>query len=396
MKGRRRLLLPFLHDLPVPLHNLASFFLGNKRNRMVQCNHGTTDQRHYDLSCQARIPKRGLMNTMKKGRIRKRWFLITLQLLLVFAIAGQLLVDRIGQKSEHGQFYSYQSFLPYMWITIAVTGAAALLVYLAVRFFPVRNKGMKALAWVLGIALSAWMLYCINLFIDKVNDSSGDAYGAAGLWVAYVDRLAEERMVWDKSHWFGHGDDAYEYSYEEFVEARGHLSLAHEVEEPYTSIVDERYKLANVFEYFYSDTLLGVLSYFYGKWVWLLYSLLAAGAVILAVSLLPLVGFLPGKLFYLIGCVLFAMMVLLPALNGCALVFDPIAGPIFTGSGRYYCEYALLYVGPTLGVLLGLPRRVKGTILEGNAKESKGEERKREERKGEESKGEESKGKERS
>ena len=72
------------------------------------------------------------------------------------------------------------------------------------------------------------------------------------------------------------------------------------------------------------------------------------------ISLLPLAGRLPGKLLYCVDWVLFAEITLLPALNGCALVYDPVAGPLFTGVGKYYWKYGAMFAGPALGVMLGL------------------------------------------
>ena len=298
------------------------------------------------------------MKNLKEINTRKKWFLISIGLLLVFAIIGQIGIDKICLESERGQYWEYERCLPYMGITIAVTGAAIGLIYLAVRFFPVKQKILKISAWVLGIVIAGWMLFCSGVTVYRATDSS-DVYGAAGLWIAYVDRLEEEQKVWDRSHWFGHGDEVYEYSYDEFTEAHSHLYLGNEEEEPYQSIVDERYRMEYVFEYCASDTMINVLSYFYGKWVWLLYSVIALFALILGASMLPQAGRLPGKLMFLAAWILFGTITLLPALNGCALVFDPVAGPLFTGIGWYYWQFGVLFTGPAIGVILGLIFRRK-------------------------------------
>lgn len=298
------------------------------------------------------------MKNLKDINTRKKWFLISIGLLLVFAIIGQIGIDQICLESEHGQYWEYERRLPNLGITIAVTGAAIGLIYLAVKFYPLKKKLLKIIAWVLGIALSGWMLSRAGYMIYSAIDS-GDVYSAAGLWIGFVDRLEEEQKVWNKSHWFGHGDEVYEYSYDEFADAHNHLSVGNEEEEPYQSTADERYKAYSVFAYCSSDTMINVLSYFYGKWVWLLYSLLAICAVALGASVLPLSGKLPGKLMFLAAWILFCVITLLPALNGCALVFDAVAGPLFTGFGSYYREFGVLYAGPAIGVMLGLIYRKK-------------------------------------
>ena len=162
---------------------------------------------------------------------------------------------------------------------------------------------------------------------------------------------------WNKSYWFGHGDEVYAYDYEEFTEALTHLHLGNEDEEPYHSIVDERYKMEYVFQYCESDTMINVLSYFYGRWVWLIYSLMAFCSVTLAATLLPFAGRLPSKLMFLTAWILFGVITILPALNGCALIFDPVAGVLFTGIGQYYSLYGALFAGPAIGVILGLVYR---------------------------------------
>ena len=303
------------------------------------------------------------MKTRKNENKRKKGFLITLMLLLVFAVIGQIGIDKISLESERGQYWEYESHLHYLGITIAITCAAIGLFFLVVRFFPVKKKLLKIIAWVLGIVLSSWMLFCSGNSIYRSFDS-GDVYGVAGLWLAYVDRLEEEQKVWNKSHWFGRGEEIYEYSYDEFTEAHSHLSLGNEDEEPYHSMLEERYKMEAVFQYCESDTMINVLSYFYGKWVWLIYGLLDICTVVLGASMLPLAGRLPGKIMFLAAWILLCVTVTLPALNGCALVFDLIGGPLFTGTDSYYWLFGALTGGPAIGVMLGLVFRKNKTPLE--------------------------------
>lgn len=303
------------------------------------------------------------MKTLKYAKTRKKRFLVSIGLLLVFAVIGQIGIDRISLESERGQYWEYENCLPYLGITIAVTLVAIGLFYLVVRCIPTKKKPMKIIAWLLGMVLSSWLLFCSGVTIYRTTDT-GDVYGAAGLWLAYVDRLEEQRRVWDNSHWFGHGDEVYEFSYEEFSEAHSHLYIGNEHEEPYHSIADERYKAEYVFKDCASDTMINVLSYFCGRWVWLVYGLLALCSVIFGASMLPLAGKLAGKLLFLAAWILFAIITVLPVLNGCALVFDPVAGPLFTGLGWYYWIFGVLFVGPPIGVMLGLTSRKQENLLE--------------------------------
>lgn len=95
------------------------------------------------------------MLTIKDSKIRRKWFLITLGLLIVFAVIGQITCDKIALESKRGEFWDYHMGLPYQGITIGVTCAAVRLTDLAVRFFPGKHKVAKIFAWMLGIAMVA-------------------------------------------------------------------------------------------------------------------------------------------------------------------------------------------------------------------------------------------------
>lgn len=293
------------------------------------------------------------MLNLKDGKIRKKWFLIALGLLIVFAVVGQIACDKIALESRRGQYWDHQRGLPYLGITIGVTCVAAGAIYLAVRFFPVKNKAAKIFAWLLGIAMTAWMLLVSGLYI-YVSLDSGDIYHA-GWWIGYVDKLEEERALWRKTRWFGRGDEYYQYDYNIFANAPTEEYRAKE--EPYHTAVDERYKAETVYQNFDSVTMLNVLSHFYGRWVWLLYLLIALVSVALAISMLPLVGNLCIKILYCAACLLFIVITVMPALNGCGLIYDGVSGPPFTGYGQGSWRFGMFITGPALGIMFGLSGR---------------------------------------
>ena len=103
--------------------------------------------------------------------------------------------------------------------------------------------------------------------------------------------------------------------------------------------------------------MLNVLSYFYGRWVWLLYLLIALAAIALAISMLPLVGNTYTKILYCAACLLFAVITIMPDLNGCGLVYDSVSGPPFTGYGFGYWGFGIFITAPALGIILGLISR---------------------------------------
>lgn len=295
------------------------------------------------------------MLNLKDGKIRRKWFFVTLVLLIAFAAIGQIACDEIALESRLGQQWDYQRGLPYLLITIGATCAATGLMYLAVRFFPVKNIILKIFAWLLGIVIVAWMLLVSVVYIYNSFDT-GDVYHA-GWWIGYVDKLEEEQALWRKTRWFGRGDEYYQYDYDVFANAPAEEYRAEE--EPYHTAVEERYKAEKVYRYFDSDTMLNVLSYFYGKWVWLLYSLITFASVILSISMLPLVGNTYIKILYCAACLLFMFITIMPALNGCGLVYDNVSGPPFTGYGPAYLEFEISATAPTLGIMLGLSGRGK-------------------------------------
>lgn len=303
------------------------------------------------------------MMTLKDGKIRRKWFLFALGSLVVFAVIGQIACDKIALESKRGKFWGYQSGLPYQGITIGITCAAIVLTNLAVRFFPRKHKIAKVFVWMLGIAMVAWMLLVSFIYIDSSFDFDDVYY--AGWWIGHVDKLEEEQKLWRKTHWFGRGGKYYQYDYEVFENAPREESRAED--EPYHSALEERYKAETVYRYFDSDTMLNVLSYFYGRWVWLAYLLIVLTSIVLGISLLPLVDTIHRKLLYCTACSLFAVITIMPALNGCALVYNGIYGPLFTGYGYAYWEFGALMAGPTLGLILGLSGHKQGEAVKASS-----------------------------
>lgn len=271
----------------------------------------------------------------------------------MFAVIGQIACDEIALESRRGQYWDYHRGLPYLGITIGLICVTAGLIYLAIRFFPVKHKVAKIFAWLLGIAMTAWILLVSGLYI-YVSLDPGDVYHA-GWWIGYVDKLEEKQTLWRKTRWFGQGDEYYQYDYDVFENAPAEEYRAKE--EPYHTAVDERYKAETVYQDFDSVTMLNVLSYFYGRWVLLLYLLIAFVSVVLAISMLPLVGNIYTKILYCTACLIFTVITIMPALNGCGLVYDGFSGPPFTGYAHGYWRFGMFVTGPALGIMLGLSGR---------------------------------------
>lgn len=298
---------------------------------------------------------------MTKYHTRKRLYLLSVGFMILFAAVGSFFADRIGLESEAGQFWDYESRLPGIGVNLTISCAATFLIYLIVRYFPLGAQAMKILAWILGIVAGVWMLFVSGYYLCLSSDPT-DVYGAAGLWISYVDKREVEKTVWDKSHWLGRGDDVYETGFQQYLEAKNHLYLGNEGEEPYHSIVDERERIEFVFRLFQWNTMINVLSYCYGKWVWLLYLTIAVLNVGLALSLLRAAETVPGRMLYLSAWILGTVFSLIPVLGGCGFVYAP-CGPPFTGYGPTCWGLNVLTAGIAYGVILGIMQRKTNQTL---------------------------------
>ena len=293
------------------------------------------------------------MNDIKKIKANRICFIICLGLLILFAVFGQISCDEIALASRRGQYWEYQRGLPYLMATIGIICLAVGLIYLLIRVLTVKRRVTKILAVMLGIAIVAWMLLISGLYIYRSIDSSDYYY--AGWWIGYVNKLDEERNLWSKTHWFGKGDEYYQYSYEVFVNAPSEEYRADE--EPYHSAVEERCKAETIYQFFNSDTMLNVLSYFYGRWVWLVYSIIAVVTVSFGISLIATVDSLWKKTLFFVAWLLFAIITIMPVLNGCGLVYDGAFGPPFTGYGEAYWQFGVFITAPSIGIILGLSEK---------------------------------------
>lgn len=286
-----------------------------------------------------------------KIQTKKRYFMITLGLLIVYFVLGTVAVSRCSEDSA--------DMILEQTGTVIAALVSIVLVGLAIRFFPEKKKAAKFFGWLFGIIIVVWMLsyavYCVSLSFD-----SGDVYGSSTRqWIAYVDKLEVEKNVWDKSRWFGRGEEVYDYTYGEYAGVlKREFSDRKKPNEIESAILNERDEIEYTFMFYDSDTILNVLSYMYGKWVLLVYMIDTALMLGLALLLLPEVGKLPQKLLYLAAWVLLAVIFVLPGFNGGAVWYS-YWGPPFSGAGSIYRVYNVLVTGPAIGVVLGLIFRVR-------------------------------------
>lgn len=266
---------------------------------------------------------------------------------VLFAIIGQLVCDQLG--TIRGSFLHL--------ITIVLIAFEILVLYVIAGYLTKNGRATRILAWVMGVIACLYMIFMSGLFIFG-SPNPVEVYGA-GWWVGQVDKLEDEQRLWSLSHWIGQGEPYYEY--DDAIVATPAEKEAEAMAEPYHSALDERVRAETVYQFYYSDTLLNVLSYSFGRWVWLIYLAIVVVWMVVGIRALSEVNKIPLKLLYLSSWLLFTAVVWLPALNTCGLKFS-YYGPPFTGFSSAYWEFNLMMVGPPLAImffLLSEPERSK-------------------------------------
>lgn len=276
---------------------------------------------------------------IKFPRKELRPLLYAVLALILFAVIGQAACDRLGALKGGAR----------QWLTIAFMILEFAVLSLAVHLLSGQGRVIRILAWIAGVLTFLYILFIAVLLLFGVS-SPVETYGT-GWWIGQVDKLEEEQRLWSLSHWVGHGGPYYEYD-NSVVEVPAETE-AQSMEEPYRSALDERARAETTYWYYYSDTMINVLSYLYGRWVWLIYLAIVLAWMAAGVRASCLVRGTPSKLLYFASWLLFTIVLWLPALNGCGLSFFDY-GPPFTGFSRAYWEYNLLMAGPPLGVMLSL------------------------------------------
>lgn len=281
------------------------------------------------------ITKNGMMRLDKNSRC---WCCCTLTFVL-FAVLGQLACNQLG---------TLRRSFPHL-ITVILTFCEVAIIYFIAKGLARKGTAARIFAWIVGVITFLYMIFMSSLLIFGSPDSV-EVYGA-GWWIGQVDKQEEEQRLWSLSHWVGRGDPYYEY--DDAIVATPAEKEAQAMAEPYHSALDERVRAETVYRYYYSDTLLNVLSYLFGRWVWLIYVAIAIIWMVLGIRALPKVNGIPLKLLYLSTWLLFSAVVWLPALNACGLKFS-YYGPPFTGFSSAYWEFNLIMVGPPLAIMFFL------------------------------------------
>lgn len=262
--------------------------------------------------------------------------------LVLFGVFGQIACDQVG--SVKGMFHQ--------WNTLALTLLEICCLLVCIHFLTKPGRVLLVIRRIVGVAVAVFMLFVSWMLVFTAPDQVV-TYGT-GWWIGQVDKLEEEQHLWSVTHWVGRGDAYYEY--EDSDAAEPAKSEAEAMEEPYHSAVDERTRTEIAYRYYYSDTMLNVLSYLYGRWVWVIYLAIVIAWTVAGLWVSSQARGLSAKLLYFASWTLFTVVIWLPVLNGCGLHFS-YYGPPFTGFGDAYWEYNLLMVGPPLGVMFSFVKQ---------------------------------------
>lgn len=187
------------------------------------------------------------------------WYFIATGMLFAVGLLGQLLCDGLGYSIMTGKY------LLYILCFVVVCAVC----YGVLRLLHGKGRLRRGIAWVLGTIVVAWTGFCL-LATGVAMGRDFCAYGNG--WVLAGCSYSEEyRALSQLTHWFGAGEPYYQYTDADAVAEENHPDGLEQ--EPYQSASMERAKAAEVFWSYRGQALLNVVSYQYGRWYLLLYSL---------------------------------------------------------------------------------------------------------------------------
>lgn len=262
--------------------------------------------------------------------------------LFVVGLLGQLLCDHMGYGIGVGWYL----------LAMLVFLAMCTVMYSVTRFLERPGILFRILSWGLGLIVVTWA----GIVLLQVVVSAKDDYCLYGNgWCLQGIHITEEYNYINRlTHWFGAGEPYYQYS---DVQATPLTDTeAGWTQEPCLSASMERAKAESVFWDYRGTTILSVVSYRYGRWYLVLYSLVM---IVWAINAICLVLKQTGVVRRL-----FLSVALLPLLIcGCGSIFSALGffylyfGPLFCLP--YFWQECVLVQFLFLSLLIGLclPRR---------------------------------------
>lgn len=212
------------------------------------------------------------MHRFKDMQWQEKAFALPTIAVLAFGIMGYFLGKLCGSYLDEWQFrslYSIINSLLYdkylLWLALSV--AVSVLLFHGVAYLCKRNGKYRWLCISLAVLLTIWNIFMtITCIVSSVSwDDLTPIYEKSNIsW--YVSRSEEIQRMQSKSVWFGRGE--HYYTYPEYLLRETYV----EADDIISEVMDtERTKAYFAFVGWYSQALLPVLTYCFGKWVRLLY-----------------------------------------------------------------------------------------------------------------------------
>lgn len=254
-----------------------------------------------------------LKHKFNELRWHEKAFIVPTIALICFGAMGYFLGELCGSYMDEWQFRSVDSIVFFLLqekylLWLALSAVVGFLLYRGIRYL--RNLKDKH-NWIhktLAVILALWNIFmitaCVGICIDS-EDRAPIYEGGDIAW--YVSRSEEIQYMRSQSVWFGRGE--HYYTYPEYLQYKN-------LKEPISEVMDrETSRAYHAFVRWHSETLLPVLSYCYGKWMGLLYSLLVPLWLIGACISLSVVKGKGGKFLYGSCMSLVGMQLLLTLLD---------------------------------------------------------------------------------
>lgn len=207
---------------------------------------------------------------------REKAFVVPTIALICFGAMGYFLGELCGSYMDEWQMRPITTIMSSLWfdkylLWLALSIAVGLLLYRGMGCLCNLTNKHRWIHKTLAVILAVWNIFmtivCIATCIDK-DDRAPIYEGGDVSW--YVSRSEENRYMRSKSVWFGRGD--HYYTHPEYLQRENLIGT----DETVRKLMDrETTRAYYAFVRWRSETLLSVLTYCFGKWVGLLYSLLA-------------------------------------------------------------------------------------------------------------------------
>lgn len=219
-----------------------------------------------------------LMDKIKKLAWQEKVFVWATIAMLAFGIMGYFLGELCGSYLDEWQTPSIDSIVNsllfdkyLLWLALSI--AVGVLLYKGMNYLCKDNVKLKRVRVILAVILAAWNAFmtiaCIMISIDT-DDLHPIYEGSDIAW--YASRSEEIQRMRSKSVLFGRGDHYYTYPDHESLK---HENYIEENEEIHEVVEKEHTRAYCAFVRWRSETLLPVLSYCFGKWIAILYFIIA-------------------------------------------------------------------------------------------------------------------------